>query len=511
MIAAKKRLRGSASIGALAVMLLLTAPCQASITISTGATQFMDCSAGVCSPRADKAVLNVADLEKLLESGATTVTTTGSGGIQAGDIFVSAALTWTSTNALTLDANRSLVIEQPVSVDGVAGLNLVFNTGGKGGPLEFRNQGHVAFSHLSSTLTMNGANYALVNSVRSLATAIAANPAGDFAFARNYNAERDGTYTTSPISTTFSGMLEGLGNSVSNLRVNVTQNYVDVGMIADSSGTISDFGLSGAAVEGTGSGISNIGTLVGDNTGTITGCHATGAVKLTNGGNIGGLVGGSSGTMISSHADVDVTVSNGGNGGGLVGGNAFFGTIEDSYATGAVSGFSYYLGGLVGTNDYLISESFATGPVKQNLKGSSVAAGGLVGLDYIEGAADSYATGTVQGHSWVGGLIGVVNKDGYSGYGAAYSYSTGAVSGPKHKTGGLIGANGAQENNYTYWDTTTSGTDRGVGAGKHYGTVGLTTQQLQSGLPAGFSPRVWAENPHINNGLPYLIANPPPQ
>jgi len=50
-----------------------------------------------------------------------------------------------------------------------------------------------------------------------------------------------------------------------------------------------------------------------------------------------------------------------------------------------------------------------------------------------------------------------------------------------------------------------------VGIGKSTGITGLTTQQLQSGLPTGFDPKIWAENPNINNGLPYLIANPPPK
>jgi hypothetical protein len=41
------------------------------------------------------------------------------------------------------------------------------------------------------------------------------------------------------------------------------------------------------------------------------------------------------------------------------------------------------------------------------------------------------------------------------------------------------------------------------------GITGQTTAQLQAGLPAGFDPSIWAEDPGINNGLPYLIANPP--
>jgi hypothetical protein len=62
-----------------------------------------------------------------------------------------------------------------------------------------------------------------------------------------------------------------------------------------------------------------------------------------------------------------------------------------------------------------------------------------------------------------------------------------------------------------YWDTTTSGTLRGDNYGSSPGLTGLSTVQLQSGLPAGFDSTIWAENPRINNGFPYLIANPPPK
>jgi hypothetical protein len=68
-------------------------------------------------------------------------------------------------------------------------------------------------------------------------------------------------------------------------------------------------------------------------------------------------------------------------------------------------------------------------------------------------------------------------------------------------------------NDDLYWDTTTSGiTNPDQGAGNvddDPGLSALTTQQLQAGLPAGFDPAIWAENPKINNGLPYLMANPP--
>ena len=38
---------------------------------------------------------------------------------------------------------------------------------------------------------------------------------------------------------------------------------------------------------------------------------------------------------------------------------------------------------------------------------------------------------------------------------------------------------------------------------------GLTTQQLQSALPTGIDPAIWGDEPNINNGYPYLLANPP--
>ena len=41
------------------------------------------------------------------------------------------------------------------------------------------------------------------------------------------------------------------------------------------------------------------------------------------------------------------------------------------------------------------------------------------------------------------------------------------------------------------------------------GITGLSDAQMKAALPAGFSPSVWGLNPSINNGYPYLLANPP--
>jgi hypothetical protein len=100
---------------------------------------------------------------------------------------------------------------------------------------------------------------------------------------------------------------------------------------------------------------------------------------------------------------------------------------------------------------------------------------------YAHSISASYSIGTVSGTTWAGGLIG----------------------------GDFLGSNVKR----TYWDMTTSGiTDPGQGAGypaNDPGIKGLSDKKLKSGLPDGFNPKIWAESPSINGGLPYLIANPP--
>src|SRR5438034_3932508 len=112
---------------AMAGAVMISAPAaHASVIISTGVTQNMSCAGGVCSPTAINAVLNVTDLESLLAAGNAKVTTTGSG-VQASDIVVDGAFSWTTANTLTLDAYRSISIKAKVSADGTSGLALQIN------------------------------------------------------------------------------------------------------------------------------------------------------------------------------------------------------------------------------------------------------------------------------------------------------------------------------------------------------------------------------------------------
>jgi hypothetical protein len=202
----------------LAAALVSGGGAQASVTISSGETQNMTCFGGVCTPTASDAVLNTNDLQSLLATDNVKVVTTGSG-VQANDIIVMAAVSWGTVNSLTLDAFRSIHVIAKVTAQGATSVSLLTNDGGSGGQLSFDGKGRVEFHHVTSKLAINGKPYKLVNTIHRLAALIAANPAGSFALAVNYDASRDGTYSDAPISTTFMGQLEGLGNALANLSI----------------------------------------------------------------------------------------------------------------------------------------------------------------------------------------------------------------------------------------------------------------------------------------------------
>lgn len=188
----------------------------------------------------------------------------------------------------------------------------------------------------------------------------------------------------------------------------------------------------------------------------------------------------------------------------LVGGLVGYATaISLSYATGNVSGGTY-VGGLAGETSE-VDQSFATGDA------SGHGAGGLAGA--LDGpVTNSYALGAAhsvdENNNTTGGLIAVAGS--VNGANSFSSYSAGRVTGGKYP-GGFVGSTSAQFYSHCYWDINTSGTRHGAGnAKKVKGIKGETTAELKAGLPDGFDPNVWAIDPNINDGYPYLIANPPP-
>src|SRR3954447_3291094 len=94
------------------VALVISTAARADVSISNKPTQNMSCDARVCTATAQKAVLNVSDLQTMLGSGDVAVKT----GVVAKDIILDQPLTWVSTSRLTLDAQQSIIVKKPMSV-----------------------------------------------------------------------------------------------------------------------------------------------------------------------------------------------------------------------------------------------------------------------------------------------------------------------------------------------------------------------------------------------------------
>jgi hypothetical protein len=488
------------------------------VHISTRPTWHMTFKHGVYSPTREQAVLNVNDLENALAAGNVEVTTgNGSDGTDKGNLHVEAAVTWVSGSRLTLDAYRSIIVSQSVVDAGTGGLVLATNDGGSGGTYRYGPGGNISIWNPSGALAVDGQPYTLVGDIKTLANDIKHNASGHYALTNSYDAGADGTYSQSPVATVFQGSFDALGNAISNLKTTngVGGLFNEIG----SSGAVRNLRLTSVDVDAS-HGAGWIGALANQNQGVLSDDSVDGVLTGSGRSTNGPVAGLSTGTVMNCSSAT--TVTTGDTGGGLVGENE--GLISDSSSTGAVTLENHrhagVAGGLVGLDfSGTISGSFATGAVSATMNEEI---GGLVGVLPSDGNAtivNSYATGAVTGgeNGSVGGLIGVSYQGGRNIVSA--SYATGPITpGQKDTAGGVIGwddvPGGCGCFAVTYWDMTTSGiTNPDQGAGNvpdEPGVTGLTTAQLQAALPTGFDRRIWNENPSINNGLPYLIANPPP-
>ncbi|MDP2252514.1 MAG: filamentous hemagglutinin N-terminal domain-containing protein [Hydrogenophaga sp.] len=162
-------------------------------------------------------------------------------------------------------------------------------------------------------------------------------------------------------------------------------------------------------------------------------------------------------------------LNNEGRVGALVGINR--GAIHNSYATGTLVG-NTYLGGLVGLNQN-------TGTINNSYFSGSVTAGnrlgGLVGVN--EGSiSNAYSTGSVRssaGQDLIGGLVGHNN-----GGTIRTSYASANVSNADpNSMGSLVGHNGGSVSN-SHWNVDVSPIPR-IAGGTATGATGLTSAQMK--------------------------------
>jgi len=263
-------------------------------------------------------------------------------------------------------------------------------------------------------------------------------------------------------ATPFSGNFDGSGHTIDDIRFYQGGDTNSLGLFKyiGASGIVKNVNLDNIDSYG----VDYIGTLVAWNYGTVQNCSAAGTVSGTSGG--------------GTHA-------------GLVAVN--YGTIDKSHAGVSVTG--NHNGGLVGQNQGIISNSYATGMVGTP-SGANGQAGGLVHGNYGTGSIiNSYATGVVTGTLLVGGLVG-------QNSGSATidnSYSTGFVTGSGIK-GGLIGGFGGGTITNSFWDIDTSGQTTSFGGG-----IGKTNDEMKK--LSTFSNAGWnitTTSNDLNNGYPYL-------
>jgi len=420
----------------LALAAAWTTSAHATLNISNRPTKNVDCSFGVCTAIAANAVMNAHDLAAMLDTSDITLQTTG----DPQDMVIVSPFAWSSAHALTLQSNDAIFIRNTITVQGTAHLTLAV-----AGPF-FQGKGAVRFWDVASALTIDGDDYRLVNSVASLAAAVAAHPRGFFALANDYNAHQDGQVTHVPVATDFAGTFDGLGNKISNFSIwDTAENEVALFKALKPRGVLRNVSMVNVNVLSENTFTNIAAGLAAYNGGTIDNCSVSGGTVRTDfQGTLGGLVGQNYGSVYRSWADVSVEGAQNNEVGGLIG-NAH-GHVQDVYALGRV------------------------------IAGDQSDVGGLIGYNFGH-VRDGYATGHVSG-------------------------------GQNARVGGVMGTTQLAVHD-TYWDTETSGTTNGVGNTNVDGITGMTTAELQSGLPDGFVAGIWAQDAAINGGLPYLPGNPP--
>ena len=207
-------------------------------------------------------------------------------------------------------------------------------------------------------------------------------------------------------SNSYSGTFEGNGHKIENLYINTTDSGAEnqglFGYVYG--GTVQNLTVSGNV-----SGDSYVGGVVGYNDGgTVTGCTFSGSGSVSGSSYVGGVVGYniSSGNVKNCTNTGSVNGSAGSsNVGGVVGLNS--GIVENCYNTGSVSG-DWYVGGVVGYNNGgTVKNCYNTGTGTVTGTGNYV--GGVVGQNFGGTVENCYNTVKVTGssdYSYIGGVVG---------------------------------------------------------------------------------------------------------
>lgn len=270
----------------------------------------------------------------------------------------------------------------------------------------------------------------------------------------------------------FTGTFDGRGNRIIGLKVENANGNAGIFDTIGTNGVVKDVNI----YSGTFTGKTTAGAVAGVNNGRIEGIVTFGNTVTVTGkdGKAGGIVGvNNSGKFTDDKNDGELT-----------------GGIYDVESTGSViaGSSSAIAGGLVGTNNGGLANSFSDSAVTVGINvtgGTSAGLGGVVGINngdvqYVDSLG--VTNGGATNSSNIGGIIGINNGNMYSGYNESI------VSGANN-VGGVIGENeGKYENDK--WNggtvanvvnaTGVTGTGNNVG-----GLVGVNSGSVTNGRNNG--------------------------
>jgi hypothetical protein len=165
----------------------------------------------------------------------------------------------------------------------------------------------------------------------------------------------------------FTGVFDGDGHAISHLTIK-GGGYLGLFGQLESTAEVKNLGVVDANITGS---RNRVGSLAGDNAGSIAMSYGTGIITGESC-FVGGLVGDNCGSITTGRSTSTVTGCE--DVGGIAGQN--HGSIANSYNTGTVTGWCDSIGGLVGQNNGSITTSYNAGTVNGRHDGGLVQIGG---------------------------------------------------------------------------------------------------------------------------------------
>jgi hypothetical protein len=361
--------------------------------------------------------INASDINTLLANNSTLQ-------LAADTVNINAGLSWSTNAVLTLGNSSSSTVNVNSTIAGsgaTAGVKILPATYA----LSVKDGAYIRLTGATPSFNLGGTAYTVVNTVAGLSSVLAGST-----WALTAPITLTATYTAAVKDFTFTGTMDGLGNTVNNMTMTITATK-DAGFYAALGGaTVRNVGFTNVNISSPTDAINTrLGSVAGNGsitaavTNSVSQVWATGFINQTFGGTAkteaGGLFGGApAGTLNITKSWSSVAISTKGY---SVGSGGIIGTNVGSFSGGTSSGAAL-----------TITESYSTGNILRDLPANPLWYGnaGIIGVSY------GTSTTLTNVFSWgninsTGGGAGT-STAGISGVGAATvtnAYTTHAACG----------------------------------------------------------------------------------